>query len=99
MEPAGTQQVPAARARRHYHRHHQHIRGQVNLLLVGMTADPDDTALMVAEFPGIRYMADYGLNQGAVLTPHGTGKWLHLPPNAVMHVSWKGNPEQVGPWL
>lgn len=69
------------------------------LPLLGMTAEPSDTALMVSEFGDLLYMRDFGIQKGAYLPPHGAGKWLYLPPRAVMHVSWKGNVEDLTVWL
>lgn len=49
----------------------------------------------VVDYPGIRYTRDFGKDTAADTdsltepTPYGQGKWLKLPANAVMHLSWK----------
>ena len=74
-------------------------------VLLGATAMPGpDTAATVKAFPGIRYMRDFGKDTGdpdslPELPPHGAGKWLAKPPGCLLHVSWKDDPEQLGPWL
>lgn len=67
--------------------------------LVGMSTDPTITAQMVKDFPGIKYMRDYGLNKGQILSPMNSGKFLTAPKDCIMHVSWKGDVEQLSPWL
>lgn len=67
-------------------------------VLLGMTAAPNDTALTIAQFPGIRYMRDFGTPE--TLTPQGTGKsGLPGAEDIVFHYSWKGDVEGLKAWL
>lgn len=51
----------------------------------------------VANYPNIKYTRDFGTPTN--LTPLGTGKFSALPAGAVMHVSWKGDVEQLSTWM
>jgi N-acetylmuramoyl-L-alanine amidase-like protein len=69
--------------------------------ILGMTAEPSDTALTLATFgPAIGYMRDFGQQQGAYLTPAGTGKSaLSGAEDILFHYSWKGDIEQLAGWM
>ncbi|WFE39424.1 hypothetical protein [Micromonospora sp. WMMD998] len=73
-------------------------------LLVGMSAEKGArTRRIVADYPGIRYMRDYGTDGPdpdalPELPPLNAGKFADAP-SAVMHVSWKDDVEQLAGWL
>lgn len=72
--------------------------------LLGMTAQPGDTALTFSTFADIAYFRDFGKDTAdpdslTELTPHGTGKLAQAPAACVAHVSWKDDVEALGPWL
>jgi hypothetical protein len=73
-------------------------------LLVGMSAQKGlRTREIVAEYPGIRYMRDFGADSADAdnlpeLPPLNAGKFVDAP-TAVMHVSWKDDVAQLGGWL
>ena len=66
---------------------------------LGATAEPDRTAGMLIALPGARYTRDYGTRDGANLTVHGTGKLALMPAGSIVHVSWKGDVNQLDEWL
>ncbi|MEU0078584.1 glycosyl hydrolase [Micromonospora tulbaghiae] len=53
----------------------------------------------LAQYPGIVYTRDFGSGSPTNLTAFGAGKFAALPPNAIMHCSWKGNVEQLSTWM
>ncbi|HEY9415034.1 MAG TPA: hypothetical protein VIQ30_09775, partial [Pseudonocardia sp.] len=61
----------------------------------------------VANYPGIAYTRDFGRDNvwgtdaDALTEPtkYGTGKFVALPPGAVMHLSWKDDPNLLTQWL
>lgn len=71
----------------------------VGSLLIGMDVPLGaEWDAAVVDYPGIRYTRDFGKDNVYVPfdadtatepTPYGQGKWLKLPSNAVMHLSWK----------
>ncbi|MEU8262518.1 hypothetical protein AB0C02_18030 [Micromonospora sp. NPDC048999] len=72
-------------------------------LLVGMSAAKGaPTRQIVADYPNIRYMRDYGTDTNGNglpdLSPLNAGKFVDAP-SAVMHVSWKDTVEELGTWL
>ncbi|MET8910667.1 hypothetical protein [Micromonospora sp. NPDC004551] len=73
-------------------------------LLLGMSTEKGArTQRVVAEYPGIRYMRDFGTDGGDAdalpeLPPLNAGKFVDAP-SAVMHVSWKDDVEQLTGWL
>ncbi|MEW2589308.1 hypothetical protein AB0893_02765 [Micromonospora aurantiaca] len=73
-------------------------------LLVGMSAEKGArTQRAVADYPGIRYMRDFGTDGPDAdalpeLPPLNAGKFADAP-SAVMHVSWKDDVEQLAGWL
>ncbi|PTA46220.1 hypothetical protein [Micromonospora sp. RP3T] len=73
-------------------------------LLVGMSAEKGArTRQVVADYPDIRYMRDYGTDgPDADALPElpalDAGKFVDAP-SAVMHVSWKDDVEQLAGWL
>ncbi|MFC4145091.1 hypothetical protein ACFO0M_02375 [Micromonospora mangrovi] len=73
-------------------------------LLVGMSAEKGArTQRIVAEYPDIRYMRDFGTDgPDADVLPElpalNAGKFVDAP-SAVMHVSWKDDVEQLTSWL
>ncbi|SBT39074.1 glycoside hydrolase family 26 protein [Micromonospora narathiwatensis] len=72
-------------------------------LLVGMSTEKGaPTQQIVANYPNIRYMRDYGVDTDGdklpELPPLNAGKFVDAP-SAVMHVSWKDNVEQLSTWL
>jgi hypothetical protein len=67
-------------------------------LRVGMDAPNGSAwAQAVIDYPGVAYTRDFGTPTN--LTAFGAGKWGALPAGAHMHVSWKGDVTQLGPWL
>ncbi|WFE41967.1 hypothetical protein [Micromonospora sp. WMMD998] len=71
---------------------------------VGMEAlNGEPTRRIVADFPNLRYMRDFGVKRSGEplpsLTAHGAGKFADMPGNCVAHVSWKTDVERLGPWL
>ncbi|MBM0228045.1 MULTISPECIES: hypothetical protein [Micromonospora] len=72
--------------------------------LVGMSAEKGArTQRIVADYPAIRYMRDFGSDTGDAdalpeLPPLTAGKFVDAPA-AVMHVSWKDDVEQLTTWL
>lgn len=74
------------------------IAGPAPTLLLGMSAALPDTALTLAEFPGIRYMREFGTPEN--LTPQRSGKsGLAGAENIVFHNSWKGDPELLKSYM
>ncbi|MEU3452197.1 hypothetical protein ABZ671_00940 [Micromonospora sp. NPDC006766] len=67
-------------------------------LLVGMDApNGAEWATAVKDYSGITYSRDFG--SPTTLTALGAGKWVPLPRGAIMHVSWKGDTDQLPAWL
>lgn len=66
--------------------------------LLGMDA-PNGTewSNAVTNYPGIKYTRDFGTPTN--LTPFGTGKWVPNPAGSTMHLSWKGDVEQLSTWM
>ncbi len=72
-------------------------------VMVGMSAPAGaPTRQIVAEYPHIRYMRDYGADTNGNKLPDlprlNAGKFVDAP-SAVMHVSWKDSVEELGAWL
>lgn len=73
-------------------------------MLVGLsTTVGAPTRQAVADYPGIRYMRDFGVDTADAdrwpeLPPHNGGKFGDAP-DAAMHVSWKDDVEQLTTWL
>lgn len=77
-------------------------------MLLGMDAARGSAwTSTVANFPGIRYTRDFGRDNEwgtdadtlPEPTRYGTGKFVDLPANAVMHLSWKDDPGLLTQWL
>src|SRR5512139_3720017 len=74
-------------------------------MALGATTDLAAMPAMLAALPGCTYTRDYGKDTSAdtdsltELTAHGTGKLALAPDGSVVHVSWKDDVEQLGPWL
>ncbi|MCW3815055.1 hypothetical protein ONA91_11370 [Micromonospora sp. DR5-3] len=72
-------------------------------LLVGMSTEKGaPTQQIVANYPNLRYMRDYGVDTDGdklpELPPLNAGKFVDAP-SAIMHVSWKDSVEQLSTWL
>jgi len=74
-------------------------------MLVGATAYPGKpTSDMLAAFPQVRYMRDFGRDGGDAdrlpeLPAHDRGKMAAAAPDCVVHVSWKDDVDQLSDWL
>lgn len=73
-------------------------------VLFGMTTLPADTAQMVTDFPGIKYMRSFGKDSNDAdtlpeLAMPGTEKWLTKPSDCILHCSWKDDVEQLSSFM
>lgn len=72
---------------------------------VGMSTAPGGpTEKMLAAYPRVRYMRDFG-KDGAdgdklpELPPHTAGKMVAAPADCIVHVSWKDDVAELATWL
>lgn len=68
--------------------------------LVGVTTEPLLTSQLVKDYPGIKYMRDFGVGRPLPrLSEMNESKFITADKNTVMHVSWKSDVEALKPWL